>query len=93
MTFEWDEAKNKINIKKHDIDFVEAKTVFYDERGIVFNDPEHSNSEDRFIIIGKSIQSNICIVCHCYKEHEEVIRIISARKATKKEVNRYAQGI
>ena len=58
MTFEWDEAKNKINLKKHGIDFTEAQTVFYDENGILFDDPEHSTDEERFIIIGKSIRSN-----------------------------------
>ncbi|MBR4948536.1 MAG: BrnT family toxin [Clostridiales bacterium] len=93
MTFEWDEAKNKINLRKHGIDFAEAQTVFYDENGILFDDPEHSKDEERFIIIGKSINSNICLVCHCYRQNDKVIRIISARKATRNEVNRYVEGI
>ena len=93
MVFEWDNAKNKINLKKHGIDFKEAQTVFYDDRSIVFDDPDHSNDESRFIILGMSIKSNICIVCHCYRQEDEIIRIISARKATKNEVNTYAQGI
>lgn len=93
MIFEWDSAKNKTNLRKHGIDFEEAKTVFYDEHGIVFDDPAHSSEEERFIILGMSLKSNICIVCHCYRQDEKVIRIISARKATKKEENRYAQGI
>ena len=93
MIFEWDSAKNKTNLKKHGIDFEEAKTVFYDEHGIIFDDPVHSTDEERFIILGMSLNSNICIVCHCYRQNEKVIRIISARKATKKEVNRYEKGI
>ena len=93
MIFEWDNSKNKTNLKKHGIDFQEAQTVFYDENGILFDDPEHSTDENRFIIIGKSIKSNICLVCHCYRQENEVIRIISARKATKREVDRYAKGI
>ena len=93
MFFEWDDAKNEINLKKHGVDFAEAKTVFYDENGIVFDDPEHSTDENRFIIIGKSIKSNICLVCHCYKQDKDAIRIISARKATRKEVDRYVKGI
>ena len=93
MIFEWDDTKNEINLKKHGIDFDEAKTVFYDERGIVFDDPDHSTDENRFIILGRSINSNICMVCHCFRKDDEVIRIISARKATRKEVDRYAKGI
>jgi uncharacterized DUF497 family protein len=93
LRFEWDENKNKINQAKHGIDFKEAKTVFYDESAILFDDPEHSEDESRFILLGISNEANICIVCHCYRESDSVIRIISARKATKKEEERYAKGI
>ena len=69
--------------------------MFYDERGILLDDPEHSDDEDRFILIGMSEETNVCIVCHCYRERGEdtIIRIISARKATRKEKQRYAQGM
>ena len=93
LKFEWDENKNKTNLKKHGIDFIEAQTVFYDDSSIVFDDPQHSTDENRFVIIGQSFNSNICLVCHCYRQENKVIRIISARKATKKEVDRYVKGI
>ncbi|MCR4618542.1 MAG: BrnT family toxin [Lachnospiraceae bacterium] len=93
LKFEWDENKNKINRTKHGIDFEEAKTVFYDEEAILFDDPEHSEDENRFNLLGISDEANVCIVCHCYRESDSVIRIISARKATKKEEERYAKGI
>ncbi len=91
--FDWDENKNKINQEKHGIDFNEASTVFFDERAILFDDPEHSDCEERFILLGMSENANICIVCHCYRESDTVIRIISARKATKMEVKVYVRGI
>ncbi len=93
LKFEWDENKNVINIEKHGINFAEAKTVFYDESAILFDDPEHSEDESRFILLGLSEKANVCIVCHCYRESDSVIRIISARKATKKEESRYVKGI
>lgn len=91
--FDWDENKNKKNQKKHGIDFGEASTVFYDERAILFDDPEHSEEEERFLLLGMSESAHVCMVCHCYRESETVIRIISARKATKKEVERYVGGV
>lgn len=72
--------------------FEEASTVFCDESAILFDDPEHSVFEDRFILLGMSNRTNVCIVCHCYRENDS-IRIISARKATKKEEERYVRGI
>lgn len=93
INFEWDENKNQINQKKHGISFAEASTVFFDEAAILFDDPKHSEKEERFLLLGMSDQANICIVCHCYRESDTVIRLISARKATKKEVDRYAKGI
>lgn len=89
IRFEWDENKDKINQRKHGISFDEAKTVFYDEYAILFDDPEHSEDEDRFLIIGTTKKERICIVSHCYRGHENTIRIISARKATRNEKNIY----
>ena len=89
MRFEWDPNKNEINKKKHGISFEEAKTVFYDECAILFDDPDHSEEEDRFIILGLSQRENLCIVSHCYRGEDEIIRIISARKATKTETSFY----
>lgn len=91
--FDWDENKNQINQKKHGINFEEASSVFYDEKAILFDDPEHSEWKERFILLGMSNAVNVCIVCHCYRESDTVIRIISARKATKKEAERYVKGI
>lgn len=91
ITFEWDENKNTINKKKHYVAFEEAKTVFYDEEALVIDDPEHSQEEERFIILGLSKKANLLVVCHCYRASETVIRIISARKATKKETKQYYQ--
>lgn len=89
IKFEWDENKNKINQKKHKISFEEAQTVFYDTEALVINDPDHSQNEERFIILGISQRANLLVVCHCYRESETKIRIISARKATKSETNQY----
>ena len=89
IRFEWDENKNEINKKKHKISFEEAKTVFYDEEALVIDDPEHSQEEERFIILGLSKKANLLVVCHCYRASDTVIRIISARKATKSETNQY----
>ena len=91
--FDWDDNKNKINITKHGISFEEASSVFLDERALLFDDPEHSEEEDRFLLLGMSEDANLCIVCHCYRDSDTVIRLISARKATKKESERYVRGI
>ena len=85
--------KTKINIEKHGIDFEEASSVFYDETAIMFDDPQHSDEEERFLLLGMSSGANVCIVCHCYRSDNSVIRIISARKATQKEEQRYVRGI
>lgn len=89
MKFEWDENKNRINRLKHGISFEEAATVFYDEYAILFDDPDHSQDEDRFLIIGTTKKERICIVSHCYRGQNNTIRIISARKATKTERKAY----
>ena len=89
LCFEWDEQKNEINKKKHRISFEEARSVFYDDAALVIDDPEHSEEEDRFIILGLSTQANLLVVCHCYRASDTVIRIISARKATRTESRFY----
>lgn len=85
MIFEWDENKNLINQRKHGVSFEEVKTVFEDTCAILFDDPDHSEYEERFLIIGMTAAKGICIVSHCYRGADEIIRIISARKATKSE--------
>ncbi|MDO4488162.1 MAG: BrnT family toxin [Eubacteriales bacterium] len=92
IKFEWDESKNQINKKKHNISFEEAATVFYDETAILFDDPEHSEIEERFLIIGMTYTEKLCIVSHCYRDINGTIRIISARKATKTEQLIYMEG-
>ena len=89
IRFEWDEEKAATNLKKHKVSFEEAKTVFYDPDALLISDPEHSAEEDRFIIMGISNKSKLLVVCHCYRENEEVIRIISARKADDLEIKQY----
>ncbi len=92
MRFEWDHNKNKTNQRKHGISFEEAKTVFYDDYAVLFDDPDHSQEEDRFLIIGLSQREKQCIVRHCYRESDEIIRIISARKETKSETAFYTSN-
>ena len=92
LKFEWDKKKDKSNTKKHGVSFEEAQAVFYDEYAIQFYDPEHSESEDRFILLGTSFKSNTLVVCHCFREEETRVRIISARKADKDEQDVYWSG-
>jgi hypothetical protein len=89
LEFEWDKKKDKTNLKKHGVSFDEARTVFYDEYAIQFFDPEHSENEDRFLLLGTSFKLKALVVCHCFREEETVIRIISARKADKDEEQFY----
>ncbi|MCL2171368.1 MAG: BrnT family toxin [Defluviitaleaceae bacterium] len=94
MKFEWDENKNEINKAKHSISFEIAETVFLDKHGVYLYDEIHSGEEDRFVVIGKedTLKTELT-VCHCYRgANEEIIRIISARKATKKETKIYISG-
>lgn len=93
MKFDWDDTKNRINQKKHGVWFEEAQTVWADEYSVEFFDPEHSEGEDRFIRIGLSSRSNLLIVVFCERDHGDVVRIISARKATDKEKKSYEEGI
>jgi uncharacterized DUF497 family protein len=85
LTFEWDEAKNTRNLRKHGISFEEAQSVFFDESALEFPDPDHSDEEDRFLLLGRSFRLRVLVVCHCMRQSESVIRIVSARKATVKE--------
>ena len=89
LKFAWDNNKDELNIKKHGISFEEAKGVFYDENAIQFYDPEHSNSEDRFILLGTNFKLKTLVVCHCFRDEETIVRIISARKADKEEEQVY----
>jgi len=93
LRFEWDERKNKRNRAKHGVWFEEARSVFDDPHARLFFDPEHSEEEDRFILLGVSSAARTLVVIHCYRESHSLIRIISARKATKKEARFYEEGI
>ncbi len=88
LKFEWDDNKNISNQKKHGVSFEEAKTVFSDELGRLIHDPDHSEGEERFILMGMSSQHNLLTVCHCERDLN-TIRIISARKADKFERKQY----
>ena len=85
IRFEWDPAKNAKNIKLHKVSFDEASTVFLDEGGLLIEDPDHSDEEDRFVVLGLSSSLRILLVCHCYRAEGGLIRIISARKADRQE--------
>ena len=92
ITFEWDASKASLNKKKHGISFDEAKTVFFDENAKVIHDPEHSDDEERFIILGLSVNVRMLVVIHCYRKNDRIIRLISARNATHKESTQYHGG-
>ena len=89
LKFEWDKGKGRANIQKHGVSFEEARTAFYDESAIQFYDPDHSEQENRFILLGLSLKPQVLVVCHCFRETETVVRIISARKADKSEEQVY----
>ena len=89
LTFVWDKGKSRANIKKHKVSFEEAETVFKDENAIQYFDPDHSEDEERFILLGLSTRLRVLVVCHCFRESELVIRIISARRADKSEGRAY----
>jgi uncharacterized DUF497 family protein len=88
LRFEWDERKNTANKRKHGVSFDEAQTVFYDDRALLTEDPDEED-EDRFVLLGLSAGLRTLVVCHCYRENDEVIRIISARKAHREERRDY----
>ena len=89
IEFSWDNTKAGANINKHGISFEEARSVFFDPNALIISDPEHSEREERFIILGVSIVHHILVVCHCYRKNDSLIRIISARKATRHEQQQY----
>ena len=93
LRFDWDERKNKVNRIKHGVWFEEAQSVFSDPQSRVFLDPEHSEEEERFLLLGLSSAARVLVVVHCYRESDSMVRIISARKAIKKESRFYEEGI
>jgi len=91
LRFDWDEQKSLSNNAKYQVSFEEARSVFFDNNARVIIDPDHSDNEDRFIILVISNKLRLLVVCHCYRENDEVLRIISARRATKNEVSNYGK--
>jgi len=89
LKFTWDSKKANANVRKHKVNFSEAETVFYDDSALIIKDLNHSATEERFILLGMSINKKILLVIHCYRENDLVIRIISARKASKSEQTQY----
>ncbi len=89
MRFEWDSSKAASNAKKHKVTFEVAKTVFYDDFAVQFFDEEHAIDEERFLLLGMSSDARLLLVCHCERAQGDVIRIISARKATESEAQNY----
>ena len=93
LRFVWHPRKAKSNTLKHQVSFAEAESVFYDENAFEYRDPDHSEDEERFIILGLSAGLRVLVVCYCYRRNESTIRIISARKATKKEARFYGEMV
>ena len=91
--FEWDPDKDASNLKKHKVSFQEASTVFLDENALLIDDPDHSESEDRFVLLGLSSSLRVLLVCHCYRAAGGIIRIMSARKADRDERQEYIQKV
>ena len=89
MKFEWDPSKAASNAKKHKVTFEVAKTVFYDDFAVQFFDEDHSFDEERFLLLGMSSDARLLLVCHCEREEGDVVRILSARKATESEAQNY----
>ncbi len=89
LRFEWDEKKYSLNQRKHGISFLEAQTVFSDENGLLLDDPDHSLEEERYIILGMSSKLRLLVISHTYRKEDLIIRIISARKATRMEHRQY----
>ena len=90
IKFEWDKRKSASNLRKHGITFDDAQSVFFDDEALLIDDPIHSENEDRFLMLGISSALRLMVVCHCYREKGDVIRIISARKAVKPERDQYS---
>ena len=92
VSFVWDERKDRQNQKQHGVSFEEAQSVFFDDAAREFFDPDHSEVEQRFLLVGRSYRLRVLLICHCYRESESVIRIISARRATNRERTVYHGG-
>jgi hypothetical protein len=90
LRFEWEKRKDAENRRRHGVSFDEARTVFSDEHALLIADPDHWDHEDRFVLLGLSSALRTLVVCHCYR-HDDVIRIISARKANRAEREEYAR--
>ena len=93
LRFTWDRKKADANLQKHGVSFGEGKSLFFDRNARIIFDPEHSDNEDRFILLGLSYSLRILVVCHCYIESDSVIRLISARKASRPEQKQYGDFI
>lgn len=93
MRFEWDPRKDALNRRKHRVSFEEACTVFFDEHAVLYDDPDHSVEEERFLLLGVSSRLRVLVVVHCLRESGEVIRIVSARRATRRERKEYPGGV
>jgi uncharacterized DUF497 family protein len=93
LRFEWDARKAAANLKKHRVSFDEAETAFLDEEALVIEDPDHSETEDRFILLGLSVALRVLFVCHCVRESGSLIRIISARRANRTEQEQYRERL
>ena len=93
IRFEWDESKNRANVRKHGVPFELARTVFYDPDGRFLPDPDHSETEERFLMLGLASDQRLLLVAHCFCEADSIIRIISARKATKHETSQYVEHL
>ena len=93
IIFSWDDRKNRSNQKKHGVSFEEAQSVFFDDKAIEYFDPDHSENEDRFLMLGLSYHLRVLVVSYCLYDNDSEIRIISGRKATKKEQIIYRGGI
>ncbi len=89
LRFVWDRRKDLLNQRKQGISFEEAQSAFHDERATVYFDPDHSEDEDRFLLLGMSFRLRVLVVCHCHRESESIIRIISARRADRREEAAY----
>jgi len=92
VAFEWDSLKEKKNRQKHGVSFEEARSVFYDLHALLIHDPDHSEEEERFILMGYSAEQRLLVVCHCFRSEDRIIRLISARKATPTERDQYAEN-
>jgi len=91
LRFTWDSRKAKSNVQKHGVSFDEAQTVFLDDSALLIADPDHSDDEDRFVLLGLSFALRLLVVVHCFREDDDVIRIISARKASRSERGDYSR--